>query len=76
MEVAFDAHQFLEFGLGSFGALCKISILQLLKLCFTNLHPISSKLYTGYPNHGTIQAITFLGICQKVLKNKAFWIFS
>ena len=29
----------------------------------------SSKLYTRYPKHGAIQAITFLAICQK-LKTK------
>ncbi len=35
-----------------------------------------SKLYTRYHNHGAIQAITFLALCQKWKKKKlAFWFF-
>ena len=45
-------------------------ILQFLKLCSSpNFHMISSKLYTRYPNHGAIQVVTFLAICQKLRKS-------
>ena len=44
-------------------------ILQLLKLCSSpNFYLISSKRYTRYPNHGAIQAIIYLAICQKLQK--------
>ena len=67
MEVTFDV-QFLVFGLGPFGALCKISNLnfQFLKHCsspnFQLIHPsiIQGILITP--------AITFLAICQKLKK--------
>ena len=52
----FDA-RFLEFGLGSFGALSNFAIFNVFQF-----HLISSKLYTRHPNHGAIQAITFFTI--------------
>ncbi len=70
VEGTFDA-RFLEFGLGSFGALCKISnFTQFLKLCSSpNFHPI-------HPNFIQciiiIQAVTFLGDRPKVAKIMAF----
>ncbi len=48
MEGTFDA-QFVEFGLGSFSALCKISNLTIRSS--PNFHLIHPKLYTGYHNH-------------------------
>ncbi len=68
MEVTFDA-RFLEFGLGSFSVLGKISnfiIFKTLLLC--QFSSDSSKLYARYPNRGAIQAITFFVICQKFKK--------
>ncbi len=33
-----------------------------------NFHPVSSKLYTRYHNHGPIQVVTFLGNLAKITK--------
>ena len=72
MQRTFDA-QFLEFGLRSFGGLCKISNFTIFKtLLLCQFSSDSSKLYIRYPNHGTIQAITFWVICQKL---KELWHF-
>ncbi len=66
-------NRLLEFGLGSFDALCKISYFIIFKSLV--LPQFSSNfIQTLYHNHGAIQAITFLAICQK-LKNIAFWNF-
>ena len=66
IKVTFDA-RILEFGLGPFGA--KFPVLQFLKLCSSpDIHPVSSKLYTTYPNHGAIVYRLlpfFLAICRK-----------
>ncbi len=76
IEVSFNA-RLLDFGLGSFGALYKISNFTIgeeqsfKSLLLSQFSSVSSKLYTRYPNHGSIQAITFLSVCQK-LKNMAF----
>ncbi len=44
----------------------KLPIFQFLKLCSSpNFYPISSKLYTRYPNHRAVQAFGIL----------AFWFF-
>ena len=68
--------RFLEFVLGSFGAFCKISNFTILKLCSSpNFYLISSKLYTRYPNHSVIQAITFFGDLPKIQKLWHFDIF-
>ena len=73
MEGTFDA-QFVEFGLGSFSALCKISNLTIfLKLCSSpNFHPIHPNFIQGII---IIQAVTFLAICQKLQKLWHFEIF-
>ncbi len=73
MEVTVDA-LFLEFGLGSFSALYKISNFTIFKtLVLSKFSSDSSELFTKYPNHGAIQAITFLVICQKLRKKS--WHF-
>ncbi len=60
MEVTFD-DRFLEFGLGSFGAVGKISNFTIFKTSLKSpIQSDSSKLYTKYPNHGAIQSISFL----------------
>ena len=62
--------RFLEFGLGSFGAFCKISN---FTICSSpNFYLISSKLYTRYPNHGAVEAVTVLGDLPKIIKLIAF----
>ena len=54
MEGTFDA-RFLEFGLGSFGALCKISDSMISKhYSFNSFCQISTKLHTKYYNQGLI----------------------
>ncbi len=69
MEVTFDA-RFLGFGLEPFGALCKISNFTIFKtLLLSQFSPNSSKLYTRYPKHRAIQAITFFfGDLPKIKK--------
>ncbi len=76
IEVTFDAG-FLEFGLESFGILCKISNFTIFKtLLLTQFSSDSSKLYTGYPYHGAIQAITIFGDLPKIKKSWHFDFFS
>ena len=76
MEVTFDA-QFLEFGLGVIWcSLCKISNFTIFKpLLLSQFSFDSFKLYTKYPNHGAVQALTFLAICQTLKKLWHFEIF-
>ena len=66
MQGTFDG-RFIEFDLGSFGALCKISNFTIFKtLVLPNFHPMSSKLYTSYHKHGAKQDITFLVDLPKI----------
>ncbi len=47
----------------------KLPIFQFLKLCSSpNFYPISSKLYTRYPNHTAIRYYVFGSNCQKLQK--------
>ncbi len=67
---SFDA-RFLEFGFGSFSALCKIG--KFLKtLLLSQFSSDSSKLYTRYHNH---TGVTFYGDLPKLQKLWHFEIF-
>ncbi len=69
MKVSFDA-RFLEFALGSFGVLCKISNCTVFKtLLLSQFSSDSSKLYTRYPNH---TGYNIFGDLLKVKTNMAF----
>ena len=72
MEGTFDA-RFLLFGLGSFGALCKISNFTIVfkTLLLSQVSSNSSKLYTMYHNH---TGSHFSGDRPKIAKKK-IWHF-
>ncbi len=72
IESTFDA-RFLEFGLGHSVHFAKISDFTIFKiLLISQFSSDFIQLYTIYPNHGAVQAITFLTICQKF---KTLWHF-
>ena len=69
MKGTFDA-RFLEFGLGSFGALCKISNFTIFETpLLSQFSSDSSKLYTMYHNH---TGCHFFGDRPKIAKIMAF----
>ncbi len=69
VEGTFDA-RFLEFGLGSFSALCKISNFTIFKTqLLSQFSSDSSKLYTRYHNH---TGGRFFGDLPKIAKITAF----
>ncbi len=62
----------LYFICGSFGVLCKILEVQILKMhSSAYFHPFSSNLYGKYGDRQIIEAITFLVIYQ-IEQNMAF----
>ena len=76
MQSAFDA-RFLEFGLGSFCALCKIfdSTFFETLLSFNTFHQIATKLHTTYHNQGLMQAVTFFGNMPKIENSMGLFKF-
>ena len=76
MEVTFDA-RFLEFGLGSFGALCKIYNFTIFKLwSCANFHPIHANVIfiQGILIMGQYRLFLFIGNLPKI--KKKMWHFA